>query len=627
MKNAQLPQKEARRCSDMGAILIVVLIVMIALLGLGMTGLFLTSGSIQMNTNINLRNQALVVAEAGLERARGVLNNPNWIPPIPNMLAGSNSSSGDEIPTSVNDCQGGTLRGAILVDQITPGCTGSPTPATCVLRNVTYLPVNRSADLPSSAGSVPSQAMGKYTVYIRQDQADCRMGNFVCDNSPVPGSTSGTGGTGGSSGTGSTVITCTAPSGAPVPNGVVIIRSEGVASDNRTRVVLEVTLAPGQGTNKATNTPLAALCASGANGCDDNSSVQNGIVVNSPIKENPPTYGGAGGSAGGAGGAVGTGGVFTPPTGTAGGSMSTGGAIGSGGATGTGGSGSGGSTTCSQCNAIATMGITGVWNVNWGGSPCGVPDGSRDFSAWLAQHSSKCTVANIEITNTTITPALLAPFKTIIVLDLFHTPADKATRIANVCAGKVDQWDPYYTSTQRQLAQSEKDAVVAWVNKGGGLATTIGIQNTPEEPGNVNGFLQPFGLTYSTNWSYVRMNVTPANLAASNFSTTPPIASAITAGVTSLVVNNAIPIMGWSNGAEIPVPSNLSYLATFASWSGYALGVAVTASPHTASSGRIVVWADEWITYDAVWGDSSEQANTFWQNTIAWLSDPSCAGR
>jgi hypothetical protein len=53
-----------------------VLIVMIALLGLGMAGLFLTSGTIQMNTNINLRNQALIVAEAGIERAREVLNTP-----------------------------------------------------------------------------------------------------------------------------------------------------------------------------------------------------------------------------------------------------------------------------------------------------------------------------------------------------------------------------------------------------------------------------------------------------------------------------------------------------------------------------------------------------------------------
>ena len=59
-------QARCHRQADKGAILMVVLIVMIALLGLGMTGLFLTSGSIQMNTNINLRNQALVVAEAGI---------------------------------------------------------------------------------------------------------------------------------------------------------------------------------------------------------------------------------------------------------------------------------------------------------------------------------------------------------------------------------------------------------------------------------------------------------------------------------------------------------------------------------------------------------------------------------
>ena len=63
MKTTQLPQNAGRRRSDSdrGAILMVVLIVMIALLGLGMTGLFLTSGSIQMNTNINLRNQEITV--------------------------------------------------------------------------------------------------------------------------------------------------------------------------------------------------------------------------------------------------------------------------------------------------------------------------------------------------------------------------------------------------------------------------------------------------------------------------------------------------------------------------------------------------------------------------------------
>jgi len=144
------------------------------------------------------------------------------------------------------------------------------------------------------------------------------------------------------------------------------------------------------------------------------------------------------------------------------------------------------------------------------------------------QRSSKCTVANIEITNTDHHPALLAPFKTIIVLDLFHTPADKATRIANVCAGKVDQWTRITPVRQRQLTQSEKDAVVAWVNKGGACDHHRNPKYS-RRAGQRERFPAAFGLTYSTNWSYVRMNVTPANLAASNFSTTPPIASAITA--------------------------------------------------------------------------------------------------
>jgi Tfp pilus assembly protein PilX len=91
-----------RRTAERGAVLMVVLIAMVALLGLGMTGLFLTSGSIQMNTNINLRNQALLVAEAGVERARDVLNNPGWIPPVSVLLKGANASI-DEVPQSASD--------------------------------------------------------------------------------------------------------------------------------------------------------------------------------------------------------------------------------------------------------------------------------------------------------------------------------------------------------------------------------------------------------------------------------------------------------------------------------------------------------------------------------------------
>jgi hypothetical protein len=330
MNTTHSRQAKCTRGTDKGAILIVVLIVMIALLGLGMTGLFLTSGTIQMNTNINLRNQALIVAEAGIERAREVLNTPLPTPPIPALLAGSTTSS-DEVPTKYADC-GGDARGAILVDQITTACQGNPLPAGCRLLGIDFPSLNRTSDLPANVGAVARATMGKYTVYIRQDQADCRMGNYTCDlATPLAGADAGT---------------CTPPAGAPPPNGAIVVRSEGVASDNKTRVVLEMTMIPSQGLAQALNTPLSALCASGANGCDDNSSVQNGIVVNSNVTQQPPTSsGGAPGGAGGAsgtGGAGGVGGTTTMVgTGASGGSSSS-----------TGGAGTGGSGTGGSCGGI-----------------------------------------------------------------------------------------------------------------------------------------------------------------------------------------------------------------------------------------------------------------------------------
>ena len=400
-------QARCHRQADKGAILMVVLIVMIALLGLGMTGLFLTSGSIQMNSNINLRNQALVVAEAGIERARGILNNKTegWVPPVPDMLKGATSSA-DEVPATVADCQG-SARGAILVDQITPNCDPATTPTGCTLQNVAYPSVNRSTDLPASAGAVARATMGTYTVFIRQDQADCRMGNYTCEYAPANGTGgsdagAGAGGAGGTAGN----TTCTVPVNTPAPNGSVIVRSEGVASDGKTRVVLEVTMTPSLGAVKANNTPISALCAAGANGCDDNSSIQNGIVVNSSTTQKaPPSNGGTTGAGGsGAGGAPGTGGAVgtggTPGTGGApstggtlvgnpgtGGAVGTGGVVGTGGH-GTGGSGTGGNTACpyESCAKIAILGQPGIWD------PSSTSGGDTQFAKWLKARGCFVTV-------------------------------------------------------------------------------------------------------------------------------------------------------------------------------------------------------------------------------------------
>jgi hypothetical protein len=471
--------------------------------------------------------------------------------------------------------------------------------------------------------------MGSYTVYIRQDLADCRMGNYTCDFSPqAAGIDAGPSGSGGTTG----LTTCTVPANLPAPNGSVVIRSEGVASDGRTRVVLEVTMVPSQGGAQTRNSPMSALCAAGAAGCDDNTSVRNGIVVNSGAPEQPPNAGGAPGSggAGGAGGALGAGGSGVPPLGGAGGS--TGGGMGGGlggsgtGGSGTGGSSTGGSTSCyyNQCNVIATIGVGGPWNATYN-SDCSVKTtGNEYFNAWLGLHSSACTLGNIDLNLTTITPATLAPFKIIVVLDLYHTLADENAYFPYPCHGQY----PAYVGHQRALQQREVDALVAWVQNGGGLMTTLGYTNTVDEPTSVNHILQPFGLAYSTSPSLLSVLWGNSLVTVSNgqIATSSPIASALSAGVSKLRITSSEVVVGWANGAETTLPSDSSYFVNFLHASGNSVAVATVVSPHTSTSGRLLAVGDEWITYNDVWSDTTQQANAFWQNALAWLGGPCTAG-
>jgi hypothetical protein len=229
---------------ERGAILLAVMMIMIVLLGLGMAGIFLTKSNVQMLTNTNLRNQALYVAEAGLERARDILNGP-VSPDLTALLGGAQhvANPADEIPTAVDAVFGLPIgRGAILTDT-----GGTP------LYRVNYpTSVAHGEAVPGNPVGLPAQLMGFYTVYIRNDTAECRMGKFTVDGVAAHG------------------------------NQVVVIRSEGVANDGRTTVVLEMTMgATGNtGTTQGAGGISEVLCNSGKNGCDDNNSVQNNVVVN-----------------------------------------------------------------------------------------------------------------------------------------------------------------------------------------------------------------------------------------------------------------------------------------------------------------------------------------------------------
>ena len=81
--------------------LITVLLVMLALLGLGVLALWMTSGNLQISANANLRNQALYVAEAGIEAVRNDLN-ANPTRPIAALLAGGKDLINDNVPTGVD---------------------------------------------------------------------------------------------------------------------------------------------------------------------------------------------------------------------------------------------------------------------------------------------------------------------------------------------------------------------------------------------------------------------------------------------------------------------------------------------------------------------------------------------
>lgn len=224
---------------ERGAILLAVMMIMIVLLGLGMSALFLTRSNVQMLTNTNLRNQALYVAEAGLERARDILNGP-VAPDLTALLGGTGHvvNASDEIPSALDAASGLPVgRGAILTDT-----GGVP------LLRVNYpTSVSHSEAVPGNPNGVSAQLMGVYTVYVRNDTAECRMANFTVD-----------------------------------ANKVVVIRSEALASDGRTSVVLEMTMGATStsGTAQGAGGISAVLCNAGKNACDDNNSVQNNVVVN-----------------------------------------------------------------------------------------------------------------------------------------------------------------------------------------------------------------------------------------------------------------------------------------------------------------------------------------------------------
>lgn len=223
-----------KRRADRGAVLITVLLVMLALLGLGVLALWMTSGNLQIGANANLRNQALYVAEAGIEAVRNDLN-ANPTRPISALLAGGKDAVNDNVPTGVDGAGQPNGIGAVYWFLDNSTTTSVAFPPTSFLRG-------------QGGSGVQSTTMGTYTVWIRNDTGELRQGKITQDD-----------------------------------NSTVVVRSRGIAPDGRTQVVLEVTMGAGATPGCKSCPPGSAnppvLCNSGKNACDENSSVQAGIVA------------------------------------------------------------------------------------------------------------------------------------------------------------------------------------------------------------------------------------------------------------------------------------------------------------------------------------------------------------
>ncbi|HVR60987.1 MAG TPA: hypothetical protein VMU50_03765 [Polyangia bacterium] len=229
------PARSARptpRDGQRGAVLLIVLMLMVTLFGLGMLSLWTTNGNLEVSGNINQRAQALYVAQAGVERARAVLN--ATAPTAVSALLKASGNPEDDVPGSLDGNGNPVGAGAILIDGTTP------------VRNIVYPP----ASFGRTAGTVNAPravVMGSYTVWVRNDTGECRLGNYTTDS-----------------------------------NGTVVVRARGLSPDNRTTVIIEATMGPLPGSpdtgGSATYSPV--LCNFGKDGCDDNSNTIGGLVAN-----------------------------------------------------------------------------------------------------------------------------------------------------------------------------------------------------------------------------------------------------------------------------------------------------------------------------------------------------------
>jgi hypothetical protein len=218
-----------------------------------------------------------------------------------------------------------------------------------------------------------------------------------------------------------------------------------------------------------------------------------------------------------------------------------------------------------DCLLIATLGYPGKW-------------GTGDvFAAWLSARSNNGAT---DLGDQVLTPELLAKYQVIVAQDVDST--------LHGASGA----DPAYAT--HEYSDAEVQALHDWVAKGGGFMTLIGYADTSEVV-NVNRLLAPFGMNYGST------AILPKN-GGSTVPITMWTAHPVDTGVMAVGVDTGVETQGMGT--------------VIATGGGYNVGLAQEVLP-----GHVLMWGDEWITYNSEWQDHPDyQVELFWVNAIKWLT-------
>lgn len=183
------------------------------------------------------------------------------------------------------------------------------------------------------------------------------------------------------------------------------------------------------------------------------------------------------------------------------------------------------------------------------------------FAAWLDERSD---AGATPLGDQVLTPALLEPYQVIVAQDL----------------------------RGREYSEAEVTALRQWLEAGGGLMTLIGY-GAPDERTNINRLLAPSGIRYDDE---------------------PILAGTPTIPVTTWhphPVSEMVSQIGVDNGYEVSGAGDvIAEEGGFVLLRGTSMGL-----------GKVLVWGDEWITYDSEWTEHPEyQLERFWLNAIKWLT-------